>query len=295
MILFFLFRPAEAFEASSYGLMLWFRQILPTLLPFSILSDLVLSSNLFPALQRFLERKKIPCGPIPPEELFVIGCGFLFGFPIGSKLASDLCENGDISKRHAQMLCAFTNNLSPVFVSGFVCSSLFRHNDWILPTYLILYGPPFIIGILWLLIFREKQTGIHKKPASRFQINMQILDAGIIRGFETLIKLCGYIILFSIGVSMLSDCTAIPPFIRMILIGNTEVSNGITMLADFICTTDMKYILMIQFLSTGGLSGIAQTGSMIHHAGLSLKHYVMTKLIFVLCSTLLAAGYRLLL
>ena len=30
-------------------------------------------------------------------------------------------------------------------------------------------------------------------------MDMQIIDAGIIHGFETLIKICGYIILFSIG------------------------------------------------------------------------------------------------
>ena len=36
-------------------------------------------------------------------------------------------------------------------------------------------------------------------------MDMQIIDAGIIHGFETLIKICGYIILFSIFCEMLPE------------------------------------------------------------------------------------------
>ncbi len=288
IISFFLLYPKDAFLASSHGILLWFEQILPTLLPFSILSNIILSSNLFEAVQRFMKRKKFSLGSISPEEWFIIICGFLFGFPIGSKLTADVYQRGLISYDRAQTLCAFTNNLSPVFVSGFVCNSQFGQPAWIIPTYAVLYGPPFLIGIFFLV--RNKQTTIvaHKKSASRFQIDMQILDAGIINGFETLIKLCGYIVIFSLVVSILTYCRFLPSFVRMLLIGNTEVTNGISVLSNYICNTDIKFILMIQFLAFGGVSGIAQTSSMILPAKLSIKKYVIEKMIFVFCSTILA-------
>lgn len=47
MILYFLIYPQNALMASRRGLTLWFEQILPTLLPFSVISYIVLHSNLF--------------------------------------------------------------------------------------------------------------------------------------------------------------------------------------------------------------------------------------------------------
>lgn len=296
MIFFFLIKPDLVFEASANGIVLWLHQILPTLLPFTILSNLLMSSNLFPALKRRLKHRARDFSLLSPEECFIILCGFLFGFPIGSKLASDMCENGIVPQKRAQLLCAFTNNLSPVFVSSFVCNSQFKRSDWILPTYLILYGPPLILGLLWLIWERIRNPVQmvfvdDKKTASGFQMDMQIIDAGILNGFETLIRLCGYIVMFSICASMLSQCSFLSSFIRMVLIGCTEVTNGIARLAQYPCDSRTSYLLMMLFLSFGGLSGIAQTGSMIHRAELSLFGYVKTKLCFVLCSMLLAICY----
>ena len=87
---------------------------------------------------------------------------------------------------------------------------------------------------------------------------------------------------------MLSQCSFLPPFVRLFLIGCTEATNGIAALAKSGCNRQTAYLLMILFLSFGGLSGIAQTGSMIQRAGLSLPQYVKTKLCFVFCSVLLA-------
>lgn len=288
IIFYFLLRPKDAFYASSNGILLWFEQILPTLLPFSILSNIVLSSNIFHSINTMLYKIGIHFKKISFEEWFIIFCGFLFGFPIGSKLTADLCSRNMISERRAQILCAFTNNLSPVFVSSFVCSTQFNHPEWIIPTYCLLYGPPFVIGICSLLKNHDNNPCYDdKKKASRFRIDMKILDAGILNGFETLIKLCGYIVLFSIIVDIFRKCTFLPSIIQILVMGNIEVTNGIAILSEYSCDITLKYLLMIQFLAFGGLSGIAQTGSMLLPTKLSLKKYVKWKLLFVICSSII--------
>ena len=112
---------------------------------------------------------------------------------------------------------------------------------------------------------------------------MQIVDAGIISGFESLIKICGYIVMFSLVSRMLFllwQSTSLP---AIIIIGNLEITNGITLLtqAHFL-QDDLRYLLAIQFLSFGGLSGLAQTASILKPSGLPIRDYVIGKIILTL-------------
>lgn len=290
-ILYFILYPKDAFDASCNGILLWFYQILPSLLPYAIISSVVISSNLLVFTPNTPGKKhRIP---INSMELFVMFCGFLFGFPIGSKLAADLCEQGLITPKRTQLLCAFTNNMSPVFVSTFVLGECLKREELLAVTYLILYGIPLVYGIIGLMLTESQWNygNIPKKPASRFQFNMKIIDAGITNSFETLIRLCGYIVMFSIMAHMLTQFPLRNTYLTIGLTGLLEITNGIAALSSSGIPWSVQYILTICFLTFGGISGIAQTGSMIQKAGLSLKYYIKTKLILTVLTTSAAGIY----
>ena len=120
---------------------------------------------------------------------------------------------------------------------------------------------------------------------------MKMIDEGIINGFLTLIKLCGYIVLFSIFTKIILEMFQNSPLILKILLGNIEISNGIALLKNITMTEKIKYIVTIQFLSFGGLSGIAQTISLLEAAGLSSYKYIIGKVILSLLLTLLSIMY----
>ena len=275
MILYFLIYPQNALMASRRGLTLWFEQILPTLLPFSVISYIVLHSNLFshPA-----HEKKHSFLRIQPEEWYVIFCGYLFGFPIGSKLSADLYEHHRIVKKRAQILACFTNNLSPVFVTSVLVNQL--HFSSVVPFFLLLYGIPLCI-CLALLSFIKPERFVHEKKASRFQLNMQIVDAGIINGFETLIKICGYIMMFSIFAEIAQSIPYGSSFPKLVLTGCLEVTNGISALSQFSCNHFQKYLLTVLFLALNGISGLFQTASLLSVSNLSIKQYLKMKLLLI--------------
>ncbi len=274
MLLYFIFFPKDALDASRQGLILWFEQILPTLLPFSILSYIVLKSNIF-AMCKNSSRNRISA-----EEWYVILCGFLFGFPIGSKLTADLYRQNHITKEHAQILCVFTNNLSPLFVIAVLQEIL--HLKAYASFYILLYGIPFIYGIIGLaktnspLLYKQKNT------ASRFQMNMQIVDAGIINGFETLLKICGYIMMFSILTQMLRSVPWKHSLFPLLLTGCMEVTNGISLLGESDVPIRLKYLLSLLFLSLNGICGLFQTASILSDTGLSMRNYCKHKLRIIL-------------
>ena len=267
----FLF-PSEAIAASRHGILTWFEQILPALLPFTILSGTLLKS-------KYME--SFGTGSNLITVMLTLLCGFIFGFPIGAKLASDFYSRSLLSKRQALILCVTANNFSMMYVFGFVLPTLFPDRAKNTSTYLILYALPFIISLFSLLIFREKGNDhLQKNTASRFQLDMQIIDAGIISGFETLIKICGYIVLFSLVSRffiILCPNNSLP---ALFLMGNLEITNGISLLSQTKFPSDqLQYLLTIQFLGFGGLSGIAQTASIMKPSGLPIKTYVIGKIL----------------
>lgn len=309
LIISSLFYPAQIIEASKNGILVWFEQILPALLPFTILSTLLLKSNFLKSFSK-------------GGNLLAIGItmcyGFIFGFPIGAKLASDFYKNGLLTEQQAIILSVTANNFSPMYVCGFVLPTLFSANhitqeNYIRLTYILLYFLPLCIATILILVMLQhnmkqtktsffqtnhsslepiasnmenhntthsKQNNLHTQTRSAdtlnykttppaFKLNMLLLDASIMTGFETLIKLCGYIVLFSIfaKITMLFFTEASLPF--TMLIANLEITNGIQLLSNSHLSAKTTYILAIQLLSFGGFSGITQTGSVFSNTTVS--------------------------
>lgn len=264
LLLFFISFPQETIEASKSGLMLWFTQILPTLLPFCMLSYMVLRSEILP--------QKLGAG-------YVIFCGFLFGFPIGSKLTADFYKKKWISRTEADILCCFTNNLSPAFVIASLQQILTLSAP--VHCYFLLYGIPLCYGIIRLLLYHRNDVFTQKETASRFHMDMQIVDAGIINGFETLIRICGYMILFSVFCAIFKKIPGLSPLFLLLLTGSLEVTNGMAALAVFPCSRTIRLFLALCFLSWGGICGLFQTFSILGDAGLSVKKYLAQKIVLL--------------
>lgn len=299
LIVFSFFFPEITVYAARNGIQIWFHQILPALLPFTILSALLVKSDFLKSFKG--NANLIAC-------LITMACGFVFGFPVGAKLSSDFYKQKLLSEKQATILAIATNNFSPVYVCGFSLSLLFSSKEYNIITYIILYLTPLILLTTYLLYSTfykrnsnknmcvdEKNNLLKSSDTSSFQLNMQTMDESIISGFVALIKICGYIMLFSIVTEILSviisNITANPPLILMLLQGNLEITNGINLLADIKIENSIKYIIAIQLLSLGGLSGFAQTGSILAEAGLSMHKYIIGKAILSLLLTLLSVIY----
>lgn len=119
-------------------------------------------------------------------------------------------------------------------------------------------------------------------------MNLSLIDAGIMNGFETLAKLGGYIILFAILAQMTTVLPVSNPVLKCLLIGFTEITNGISYTANQNLDFALAYPLMISFTAFGGLSGFAQTASMVKDCRFSMLPYLKMKLLGTAISFALA-------
>lgn len=137
--------PKDSLSFSLTGLQLWFNRMIPTLLPFMILSGIMIRLNLTEPFVRLLKPLLNPILHISANGLYAVVIGFLCGFPMGAKVIADLYGCEKISRREASYLLAFCNNIGPVYFLSFVLPTLGLSER--LPYLFGMYGLPFLYGI----------------------------------------------------------------------------------------------------------------------------------------------------
>jgi hypothetical protein len=117
-----------------------------------------------------------------------------------------------------------------------------------------------------------------KKTASGSYVDFKIIDAGIMNGFETLTKLGGYIMIFSMISSLISKLP-LDEIPMAMVIASIEVTGGINCIAKAALSHKMKYVMSVICITFGGISGIAQTSAMLTETDMPILSYIKGKLI----------------
>lgn len=281
ILLFIITHPGISTKAAADGLMLWYRQILPALLPLAILSNILVYSNYMQLITKYLYPLTRHLFKTSQNGCFALFGGILFGFPMGSKISGDLTINQSVSRREGELLSICFNQLSPVFFSQYLLTDILGMPKMIPISFLILYLPPLTYA--WYKL-RKHPFSNTKNAASTPYMDFGIIDAGIMNGFEALTKLGGYIILFSIFAAMLHTYNRYYPLLNLIFTGCVEVTTGISYLKDTNLPSDCTYALALFFASFGGLCGFAQTCSMTKNCNFSHRNYLLLRLVFALLS-----------
>lgn len=278
-----LINPMIAVYGASKGLLLWFHTIIPTLLPFIILSNLMVSLNIFHYFTFFLAPITKPVLGISKNSNYAIVLGMLCGYPMGAKICADLVSNNKISQKEGQYLLLFTNNVSPMFVISYINSSALKNKTMDLSILAAIYLAPIILSLVFNKRFRDTSKTIHdlslKTSSVSKTFDFKMLDQGIMDGFETVTKLGGYIILFSIISSFIQEKTEINLLVKSVLLGLVEITTGIDYIGSSTLPYYLKAFIICMITSFGGLSSLAQTNSMIKEAGLSIKPYFFSKIL----------------
>lgn len=254
--------PHESANYARDGLLLWFQTMLPTLMPFMILSTMMVSMHLTDFLG---------------AQNYCIVMGFLCGFPMGAKVIRDLYKTNALTKDHANLLLGFCNNLGPIFILNYALPTLGISNPFI---YAIgLYGIPLIYGTILLCLKKNKNSVyIYQSIQETPQILYHIDDA-IQCAIHSITTLGGYMILFNLlNIIPYALMKQFPTFstvekacsfpIRCLL----EISGGLN-------ASPSPSIWLMGLITLGGFSCLAQTYSVIKDTDLSFSCYVKHKCI----------------
>ncbi|MCH5340899.1 MAG: hypothetical protein J1E01_05495 [Acetatifactor sp.] len=137
---------AQSLVYAGLGLELWFSKMIPALLPFMILSGIMVRLNLTERMSMAVYPMVGPLYKVRKNVCYCMLLGFLCGFPMGAKVTGELRERGMLTQREAQYLLAFCNNIGPVYFCSFVLPLLGRR--LVLPYLFGMYGIPLLYGLI---------------------------------------------------------------------------------------------------------------------------------------------------
>lgn len=291
IFLFIFLYPSESVNAAKAGLLLWFHVIIPNLLPFMILSNLIISLNAASYITfLFAPVLKILFG-VSKEGSYAVITGFICGYPMGAKVTADLVANKQISQAEGIYLLCFCNNVSPVFILNYVVNETLQSSALTVPVFIILYLSPVLCAILLRFFFFIKLSILSAQSdesAREITADFHLMDDAIMNGFEAITKLGGYIILFALISQIFMHIPMPNTYLKYWLISLTEITNGVSLVAHSSLSFQNRFIIVLASVSFGGLSCVAQTQSMIKNSGLPIQNYIFSKLLnmsitFVLC------------
>ena len=141
LLLFFclLIFPARTFFYACEGVNLWFHTILPSLLPFLILTSLLLETG---AARRISARAEVffqTVFGLSPAGFYALFLGLFCGFPMGARITAQLYEAEEIDRNEACYLLTFCSSPSPAFLSSYVILTAFSGQ----------IHPGFVFGVLY--------------------------------------------------------------------------------------------------------------------------------------------------
>lgn len=285
-----LLHSAYVTEGAKNGLLLWYSFVVPALFPFMVLSGLIVSGGGIGILTAPFHLVLGPLLGLSKPGVYVLLAGFFCGCPMGAKTCADFLREGRITENEARFLLAVCNHPSPMFLLGYVWP-LFSGQASLFSVVFSMYGPLLLIVPLAMVLYPGRQRegnrpGGHLRPAPS-----QTSDEAILNAMGILCKIGGYLMIFSIAIVFLKNSRALPPLLRLFLIGAMEMTTGIKELAAAL-PFPFSGAASMAALAFGGFSGLFQTKAVLavpdapeipaadeKKAGLSIRHYFFWKLL----------------
>lgn len=285
---FLLFFPREALEAAGSGLLLWYRNLVPVLFPFMILSGLLIRMDAISTLLKYIRPLFWAVFGTTACGSYAILAGFLFGYPMGAKVVCDLRQEEQITSGEARYLIGFVNNLSPAFLITFLVHQNLGQPALLLPTLVILYGAPLLTGLLTSFSWRKERRSLSpkKKKASKAPLKPELIDACISDGIWNITKLGAYIMLFSVIAGALSLLPLKNELLRCLMLGCLEITSGIRIVCASGLPFPEKYLCLILLCSFGGFCALFQTLSVFPMPKETFRHYLKAKTLTLVIAAL---------
>lgn len=271
LIIILLINPQTTLSGAVLGLNLWFTVIVPTLLPFMIISYLI--QNVY--------------GTTIKNPLWYVALiGFTCGYPMGAFAATSMYEKNRLTKKQAYLLLMCCNISSPAFILSYISFTSLEITTfpyWIL---FINYLPSVLIILYLLLTTKIIKTRPQSKRTPAPSLNFELLDNAITGSIINILKLGAYIIIFSILAALIRVLPIKNALIKCLLIGAAEITTGINFAVTQNLSFDILVPLILVMNAFGGLSCAFQSSMFLKSTHLSIKKYMYSKLILAILTFL---------
>ena len=141
--------PREGVAAALAGLRIFWEVVLPSLLPFFVLSEILLGMGVVHFLGVLLEPLMRPLFNVPGVGAFALSMGLAAGYPMDAVITGKFRRNKMCTRVEGERLLSFTNTADPLFIFGAVAVGMFGRPDLGVVLAIAHYVASFTVGIVF--------------------------------------------------------------------------------------------------------------------------------------------------
>lgn len=296
LLILLIIYPSSSLNAAKEGINLWLFIVVPSLLPFFIINDMLASLKV-------PENIGILFSPVAKKLFNTSGYGaysfimsIFSGYPSGARIVSTLIDEKKISNLEAEKILTFSSTSGPLFIIGAVGSGMLSNTiaGYILFTAHIIGA---IINGIFSRFFFKKSLNI-KISNNKFSLN-RFKESFITKGISSSLITCGYIggyiVLFCVIVELIHNIrlfdflsNLLSSFnifsseainnLTILLESIIEVSNGSKIISSSSVDYSNKLILLSFLIAFSGIAVVGQVSGILSKFKLNMKKYVFFKI-----------------
>ena len=250
------------------GLLLWYQTLIPSLLPFILVTNALSETNAYHIIATSFKNKHSN----RIYEFMAIALGNLCGYPIGGKIINDFVKNGCITTRRAQQILPLASQASPMFLIGYIYTHILKSE---IPLYIFMgsiYLPVVIYYIILCLSTKKNTFAPNRILSKKIYLKDTFLHA-----VEIMVMIGVYVIIFSIILTILLPyCNS---NLAKILLSFLEITTGLKLLNSLIMHNPFHIAMLCALSASGGLCSAFQVKGVLEYENNGIKKYLLDKCI----------------
>ncbi|SDD48089.1 sporulation integral membrane protein YlbJ [Sporomusa acidovorans] len=314
--------PKDAFDSAIMGLNLWWNVVFPSLLPFFILSEILMGIGVVHFIGVLLEPLMRPIFNVPGVGAFAMSMGLASGYPMDAVITCRFRKNQLCTAVEAERLLSFTNTADPLFMFGAVAVGMFGMPELGATIALSHYISSFLVGVAFRFHGRNRDNYITDAPIAKSNIIIrafralykarqedkrsagQLLGDAVKSSMNTIILIGGFIIVFSvfirimtvIGVtdilshlfaSLLNCITYSTNLTPALVSGFFEIDLGTLAASQANAPLIEKVAIASAIIAWSGLSVHGQVASIVIESGIRMTPYMVGRLLHAVFAAIL--------
>ncbi len=308
--------PEDGVKAAVEGLKIFWEIVFPSLLPFFVLSEVMLGMGVVHFIGVLLEPLMRPLFNVPGVGAFALSMGLAAGYPMDAVITGKFRRSRMCTRVEGERLLSFTNTADPLFIFGAVAVGMFGRPDLGVTLAIAHYIASFTVGIIFKYyryydqplkddskeeacregIFRRAARALFKARREDGRPFGSLMGDAVKESMTTLLMIGGFIMLFSVLVRMaavfgilnmvtpvISNILKIfnisPDLARAVFDGILEIDLGTMAASRTAVPLVDKAIVASWIIAWSGLSVHGQVASVIHDTDIRIGPYVIARIL----------------
>lgn len=313
--------PKDAFDSAIMGLNLWWNVVFPSLLPFFVLSEILMGLGVVHFIGVLLEPLMRPLFNVPGIGAFALSMGLASGYPMDAVITSKFRANKMCSEVEAERLLSFTNTADPLFMFGAVAVGMFGMPELGVTIALAHYLASLLVGVIFRFHGRSRDNkdnqtmpggnlfiralrALYKArqedrrtlseifgDAVKSSMNTILLIGGFIMVFSVLIKVLALIGITSILESVFAAALSIigwsASLAPALVSGLLELDLGALAASQADAPLNQKVAIASAIIAWSGLSVHGQVASIVIQSGIRIIPYMIARVLHAIIAAIL--------